>query len=437
MPGSGKTVFTVGLLRLFRRRGLKVQPYKCGPDTFDSQLHTLAGNKESVNLDVWLTSKSYVQQTYNSYGEHADVCLVDGNSGLLDGFNGMDGSSAELSGVLQIPVVLLLNARTLGYSAAALLYGVKHFSNNVKTIGVIFNHVSSAAHLACLAKACQDVGIDCLGAIPTLPDIHFPSRHSSLTTGVKQELELQIDRVADCLELHVQVQKIIGLCHRIFPCPITLPYSSESDCNLFRSASSKLRIAIAKDPSFPFVNRDNLERLKEFGVLRYFSPVYGSNLPECDLLYLPDGYPELFARQLHRRRKLLDEIRCYVEAGGKVLAEGGGMAFLCESIVLKKETTYEFCGVLPLQVKVEEQRLVQGYRKFCLPEREIKAHEFRFFSFQSTGQFEQADMNTWVAKNVHGAETSSLLVRYKNVIASTSRLYWGNENVMEWWNDNR
>lgn len=434
-PGSGKTVFTAGLLRVCSRRGLKVQPYKCGPDSMDAQLLALAGNRDCINLDTWLASRTHTQQIYNEYGEYADVCITEGKGGLFDGHDGIKGSSAELAALMQIPVILIVNARTMGYSAAGVLHGFKNLYDKIRIAGVVFNHVSAPAHLNCLKKACEDVGLECLGALPTIPDIHFPTKHSSLTTSAKQAFEQQADIVADYIEQHIPIQKILHICQRIFPCNISLPYSSEADPTLFMPRNRQLHIAIAKDPAFPFVNRINLERLKELGKIHYFSPVYGSNLPQCDLLYLPDGYPELFARQLHRRKKLLDEIRNYAINDGKILAEGGGLVLLGESILLKRETQYEFTGLLPLHFKAEEQRLTQGYRLFQWHQQSIRGHEFRYLTLLNTENLQSNEFTSCTAQNSYGAETSSLFLRYKNIIACTARLYWGESNLMDWWKD--
>ena len=156
-PGSGKTIFTAGLLRVCSRRGLKVQPYKCGPDSMDAQLLALAGNRDCINLDTWLASRTHTQQIYNEYGEYADVCITEGKGGLFDGHDGIKGSSAELAALMQIPVILIVNARTMGYSAAAVLHGFKNLYDKIRIAGVVFNHVSAPAHMNCLKKACEKI----------------------------------------------------------------------------------------------------------------------------------------------------------------------------------------------------------------------------------------------------------------------------------------
>ena len=144
--GSGKTTLTVGLLRALKKRGLQVQPFKCGPDYIDTQYHTIAADRDSINLDAWMASRQHVQFVYNRYAENADVCVTEGVMGLFDGYRRMQGSSAEMARLLNVPVVLVVNARATAYSVAPVLYGFKHFRPAPKIVGVIFNQVSSPAH---------------------------------------------------------------------------------------------------------------------------------------------------------------------------------------------------------------------------------------------------------------------------------------------------
>ena len=159
--GSGKTTFTMGLLRALTHRGMKVQPYKCGPDYIDTQFHTLASGNVSVNLDTWLASERHVRSLYHSYGKAADVCVVEGVMGLYDGYSGMKGSSAAMAALLDIPVILLVNARSTAYSVAPLISGFARFSPDVRIAGVVFNQVSSLSHYEYLKEACRDIGMEC------------------------------------------------------------------------------------------------------------------------------------------------------------------------------------------------------------------------------------------------------------------------------------
>ena len=146
--GDGKTLFAMGLLRALKKRGLKVQPYKYGPDFIDTQLLSIAADQESVNLDIWMASNTHVQHLYNKYGEHADICITEGVGGLFDGYRRMQGSTVEVAGLLNLPIILLVNARNAGYSVAPIIYGFKNFYPGIRIAGVVFNKVSSSNHSA-------------------------------------------------------------------------------------------------------------------------------------------------------------------------------------------------------------------------------------------------------------------------------------------------
>ena len=203
--GSGKTTFTMGLLRALTRRGLRVQPFKCGPDYIDTQFHSIAAGIESVNLDTWLASAEHVREVYAHYSEGADAAVIEGVMGLFDGYDRMRGSSAEIAALLDVPVLLVVNARSSAYTMAALLHGMKTFRAAVKIAGVVFNQVASESHYAFLKDAAADAGVECLGWIPRTEGIEVPSRHLGLTIGMEQEIDKLADLTADLIEEHINL----------------------------------------------------------------------------------------------------------------------------------------------------------------------------------------------------------------------------------------
>ena len=428
--GSGKTTFTMGLLRALHKRGLRVQPFKCGPDYIDTQFHTLAADHESVNLDTWMASNTHVQHLYNKYGDGADVCVTEGVMGLFDGYQRMQGSSAEIARVLNIPVVLIVSARSTAYSVAPLIYGFKHFNPAVKIAGIVFNQVSSPSHFAYLREACVDAGVECLGYLPMTEGLKIPSRHLGLTLTAKRSMNTLIEQAAELVGKYVDLDKLLSICHRNFPCRYTLPYSSETGVESFTPSAKKMKIAIARDPAFNFIYRENIDRLSALGSITYFSPVYGSDLPDADLVYLPGGYPELFARQLHRRKKLMEALRTYAEEGGEILAECGGMMFLTRSLTARQGgTAYAMTGILPLDCTMVGARLHLGYRRIEYKGMELRGHEFHYSNVVAP------DAMPSVAKQftARGMEVSTPLYRYKNVIAGYTHLYWGETDILKLW----
>lgn len=435
--GSGKTVFALGLLRALKKRGIKVQPYKCGPGFMDTQLHAISSGVDSVNLDSWFAGRTHLQYVYNKYGEKADVCMIEGNSALFDGYKRMQGSSAEMSQLLSVPVILVVNARSAAYSVAPMLYGYKLFRPQVKIVGVVFTHVSSPTHFSYLKDACNDAGLNSLGYIPYDENLKLPQRHSALTQSVRSEIEGVAEKVSEYVKQNVDIDRIIKMCTRIFPCKYTLPYTSdleETETELVIS-EKRFRIAIAKDSAFNFLYKENLDKLSSLGNIMFFSPLYAKELPDADLIYFPGGFPELFARQLYRRKEFLHYLKSYAENGGKILAEGGAVLLLAQTFTARDGgTPYEMSGALPIHCFVNKSGVISGYRMLPLDTAKFKGYESRYLSLES------ADMDNYdsvvskvIIENTRGVDSGTPLLRYKNVIASFTHFYWGDTDIIRLW----
>ena len=420
----------MGIICALRRRGMKIQPYKCGSELIDSQLLSLISENATINLDSWLTTPTHVQHSYNKYGEQVDACVVEGNGALFDGYKRTQGSSIEIARLLNIPVILLVNARMAGYSIAPIIYGFKHFQPKTPIIGIVFNQITSPAHYTYLKEACADAGIACLGYLPWNADYKLPAKHSSITLATKRTLDAQINQIADAIEKHVDINRILNYCNRNFPCQYTLPYSSDIETENILPSTHPIKIAIARDPAFSFIYKENISRLAQIGDITYFSPVYGYDLPDADFIYLPGGYPELFARQLHRRHNMMQALKDYAEKGGKIFAEGGGMVFLGNTLTTKEGgTAYPMSGVLPLDFSTINNRLNSGYRKMTYNGMELRGYEFHYSNIESNDE----SLIVAQATNLKGNKVDLPIYRYKNVIASYGHWYWGDKDLLDLW----
>lgn len=211
---SGKTTLTMGLLRALRNRGLCVQPYKCGPDYIDTMFHHIASDNESVNLDLFMSSPEHVKSLYQQYGATADINIVEGVMGLYDGHDSWHGSSAEVASLLNIPVILVVNAKSVAYSVAPLIHGFKHFALAdcpITIAGVVFNMVASDNHYSFLQKACQDAGVECFGYLARNPKLVIPNRHLGLSISEKESMDQLAALSAEEVERNVDIDKIISL----------------------------------------------------------------------------------------------------------------------------------------------------------------------------------------------------------------------------------
>ena len=200
---SGKTTFTMGLLRALRNRGLRVQPFKCGPDYIDTMFHHIASGSESVNLDSFLSSEQHVREIFSEYSTGADIAVVEGVMGLFDG--------AEIALAINAPVILVVNAKSVAYSVAPLIYGFSRFNPRLKIAGVVFNNVASLNHFSFLQSACRDAGCECLGYMTRIPELEIPGRHLGLTISEKENMERIICIAAKEIEAHFDIDKLLAL----------------------------------------------------------------------------------------------------------------------------------------------------------------------------------------------------------------------------------
>jgi len=236
----------------------------------------------------------------------------------------MQGSSAEVAMTLGLPVVLLVNAASSAYSTGAVIHGFKTFKPNINVVGVVFNRVASENHYQFLKDAALDAGVESLGYIPKTASLDVPSRHLGLSLEELQKLDYFPDKVADLIDAHVDVARLLELC------TIQKPLYREEETKV---TAQPLRIAVASDEAFNFVYPENIRALERIGEVQFFSPLRDSALPVAALVYFPGGYPEFYLEQLSRNTDLRSAIKAYAEAGGKVLAECGGMMYLCAAII--------------------------------------------------------------------------------------------------------
>lgn len=405
--GSGKTTIARGLMALFSRKGYRVQPFKCGPDYIDTKFHAAVCGRPSINLDTFMATPEHVRDLFVGYGNDADVCVVEGMMGLFDGYDRDRGSSAEIARVLDLPVVLVADARSAAYSMAALISGFINFRKDIRISGVIFNRVGSARHFAMLQQVCDDLGVECYGYLPKKAELEQGSRYLGLDFSEKPESKL----LMDLLEEHVQWQKLLELA--------ATHATSTPICATSCQDNGLLgKVLIARnEESFSFIYQENIDRLEN---VSFFNPE--RDVPCLDnvaLLYLPGGYPEKHLDALVKAEATRQAIKQYAERGGRIVAECGGMMYLCEKIV-NDEGEFPMCGVLPYSItaRKEDRKLSLGYRRFTLDGKEYRGHEFHYTQF--LGESPKSAAQVYNAK---GEPVPTTVFRYRNVLASYTHLY--------------
>lgn len=415
--GSGKTTITQGLLRYLKNKGLKVQPFKCGPDYLDTKHHAWAAGNVSINLDTFMSSSEHVTDIYRKYSSLADVSVVEGVMGLFDGAKKMEGSSAQIAELLDIPIILVVNAKATAYSVAPLLYGFKNFYPGIKIAGVIFNFVGSESHYQFLKDACEDVGVTPLGYVPKNEKLNLPSRHLGLQISDSSQYNSTIEEIATHISKTVDIEKLLQLSLTSFQ-QIKIKKIKEK---------GHLKISVAKDKAFNFTYHENLSALEKLGEVTFFSPLEDHELPVTDLLYLAGGYPELHLNELSSNFSMRESINKYCTQGGCVIAECGGMMYLSESIIDSNSKEYPMVGYLEQKTSMEDMKLKLGYRKIQINDNICFGHEFHYSKILNPVK-EYSVGEIYSARN---KKLDTLLFRKNNTIASYIHFYWGEKNIVD------
>ncbi len=410
--GSGKTTVARGLMALLTSKGYRVQPYKCGPDYIDTKFHSQVCGRPSVNLDTFMASEPHMKEVYNRYIVDADVCVVEGMMGMYDGYDRDRGSSAEIASMLGLPVVLVVDARSAAYSMAPLLSGFVSFRKDVNVCGVIFNKVGSARHCDMLRQVCDDLHIECLGCLPKHSSLEQGSRYLGLDFSEKAGT----DELTALLEKHIDWQRILEVAEKNASATTvsTAPESTET---------GNMSISVTlNDESFSFVYQEHLDMLKQMGNVTFFDPEQNDELPVgTELLYLPGGYPEKHLETLVEASATRNSIRQYARQGGTILAECGGMMYLCDKII-SDEGEYNMCGVLPYSIssRKDDRKLSLGYRQMEWNGLPLRGHEFHYTQFK--GDIPRSSVQVYNAK---GEKVETPVFQQGNILASYTHLYWG------------
>jgi cobyrinic acid a,c-diamide synthase len=433
--GSGKTTVTLGIMDALKRRGLRVAPYKVGPDFIDPGYHRLVTGSASVNLDGWMCGLDFVRATFAHHGADADIAVIEGVMGLFDGIDGVSeaGSSAEIAKVLGAPVLLVVDARSQARSAAALVHGFASFDPGVRIAGVIFNNVASANHERILreALAAGCPGVALIGCLPRDPELAIQSRHLGLLTAEDNPLsDAFLRHLGEVIDRHLDLDAIIRLAGASVALGVEPVGASSRTRN---SRQDRVRIAVARDAAFCFVYEDNLRLLREGGAeLCSFSPLRDAALPEgISGIYLPGGYPELFAAPLAENQSLKDAIRGAIESGMPVYAECGGFIYLTQGVAGEDggEPGHPFVGIFPVQTRMLPRRKALGYREVELVGDSVigpkgggaRGHEFHYSEMDKM----PSDVERLYRVSKKGQPLGEEGYRYRNCLASYIHLHFG------------
>jgi len=378
---SGKTLVTLGLAAAWRQAGLVVSAFKKGPDYIDAAWLSRATNRPARNLDTWIMGEGGVLHSISRHSAGTDVAIVEGNRGILDGFQGH--STARLARLIKAPVVLVIDVTKVTRTAAAIVAGVKALSPETDLAGVIANRVGGSRHAREVTRAIeQETGVPVVGAIPKLKGADpLPDRHLGLVPPEEhRRMDDVVRRLGVVARDHVDLDNLIDLA-RTSGEVLVDPSLRERDLT-----GGLARIGVFQDSAFTFYYPENLEALAAEGAeLIPISSLADEKLPDVDLLYLGGGFPETHAGELSANRGLMQAVRKAAEDGLPIYAECGGLIYLCRSVCFRGERT-ELCGVFDIDIEVHARPKGHGYAEmevsrdnpFFTKGTVLRGHEFHY-----------------------------------------------------------
>lgn len=385
--GVGKTTVSVAVMHALYKKGLKVQPFKVGPDFIDPSYHTLVTGRQSRNLDVWMMGKKGVQDCFASASQGADISVIEGVMGLFDGMSGKDNfaSTAHVASLLDAPVVLVVDAGRSARSIAAIALGFMHFDSKIRIAGVILNNVASERHASYIAEAfAGKIKAPIVGMIRRSSEIRMEERHLGLVPApeLHEAKKKMILDAAKHVSDQINIDKIIGLCGSR-PLP-DAPLQTEMPAN-------RARIAVALDESFNFYYADNLDALRRHGAeLVFFSPVQEPRLPEnIQGIVLGGGFPEVLADRLEKNRQMIRSVQKAVQGGMPVYGECGGLMYLTRSIsgYRGEKKARKMAGVIDADTLMTSRLTLNYTEAECngpvFGKTRLRGHEFHYSAIEN------------------------------------------------------
>lgn len=383
---SGKSLVSLGIIGALRRRGLRVAPFKKGPDFIDAAWLGAAASSPCRNLDSFMMPPDVILASVAEGGRDADLAVIEGNRGLFDGLDAAGShSTAHLAEVIGAPVVLVIDVTKATRTVAAQVLGCCAMDSGVYIAGVILNRVGTVRQEKVIRDAVANTtDIPVLGAIPRLVEQHLPSRHLGLVTATEHpQVEKTLARVAqlatECLDLSALVE-IANSAPDLPRGPVPEPAIRQA------VGGPRVRIGVLRDRAFSFYYPENLAALEAAGAeLCPISPLADDELPTIDGLYAGGGFPEEYAAELAANRSLREALGRQIEEGLPVWAECGGLMYLSQGLI-RNGSVHEMVGALPTMVEQTQEPQGHGYVKartersnpFLTAGTDLYGHEFHY-----------------------------------------------------------
>jgi cobyrinic acid a,c-diamide synthase len=378
--GVGKTTVVTGLLAALKSQGLQVQSYKVGPDYIDPGYHCLASGKPAHNLDTWLLPPEKLVPVFKKTAAGNDIVVIEGVMGLYDGGRAGVSSTAAIAKMLQAPVILVVDAKSMGESVAAIVLGYKLYDPEVNLAGVIVNRLGSQSHKAMVCEALERLAIPVLGCIYRNEALAMPERHLGLKPTTEHNAYETVNAMGEQISRQVDIEALIKLAQ-------SAPGLDKTVENSIDRPNPIVRIGVAQDEGFSFYYPESLETLVSLGAeLVPFSPLRDKDLPIVDGLLFGGGFPEMFVAELANNKSMRQSIYRSCMQGMPVYAECGGLMYLTRQIVDFTGQAFDMVGVIPAICTMESTLQTVGYVEatalgnniLCSTGDTLRGHEFHF-----------------------------------------------------------
>jgi len=387
--GSGKTVVTLGLIGALKEVGLGVVPFKKGPDYIDAAWHTLAAGISCHNLDSFFFSPADILRLFKQYVQSADVAIIEGNRGLYDGMDSEGShSTAELAKHLRAPVILVVDCTKVSRTTAAMVLGCRMLDPDLRIGGVILNSVAGGRQEKVIREAIASTcDVPVLGAIPRIEDFSFSMRHLGLVPPPEHPDAMNaLSQATEAVRDHIDLDAIISVAKSAAALEVE-PALTDARHRINR----RVRVGVIRDAAFNFYYPENLEDLRSCGAeLIEINALLDGALPEVDALYIGGGFPETHAAALAGNKGFRADLKRRVEAGLPVLAECGGLVYLCHELIVGG-VNYPMVGIFPVTFDVSQRPQGHGYcvavvdqaNPFFEAGLRLRGHEFRYSRVRS------------------------------------------------------
>lgn len=423
---TGKTAVSVGLCRLWRKQGLRVVPFKKGPDYIDMGWLGRAADHPCCNVDLFLMSREQVLSSFSINTEGADIAIIEGNRGLYDGLD-LEGSvsTAEIAKVLQSPVILVVDCTKVTRTVAALVLGCMRFDEDVPIKGIVLNKLATLRHESIIRQSIEKYcGIPVVGAIPKQREIIFPGRHLGLVPHQEHsEADTAINSAADAVAKYLDIEILRQIAH-------SAPLLNSDFEKGAEITEENVTVGVIRDSAFQFYYPENLDELKKSGArLVEFSALTDELPSSLDALYIGGGFPETHASLLSANKSLRMSIRQAAEEGLPIYAECGGLMYLADELIWRGQK-YPMVGIFPIVVEVGKKPRGHGYtilevekkNPFFATGLTLRGHEFHYSYVARMAEREGVYFAFKMLKG-EGMSDAKDGICYKNVLATYTHLH--------------